>query len=258
VSLTYDYHVHSNYSDGAFLWKMLQGARAAGLDAVGVADHCNVAAREPLRLEKFQLGFTLDETYERRREAIESFRDWFELAIYDAVEMDYDPRDEDRIEAFLDEAGFDYAIASVHHVDDRNVQATGPFRDVSEDERRAVVDEYFENLIALAESELFEVMAHPDLVERNELLRGFATEDHYERVAEALADSRTVPELNAGRVLDEYGEFHPAPEFLDALLARDVPITVGTDSHGPADIGERIPVLGDRFAELGIDPVRVV
>jgi histidinol-phosphatase (PHP family) len=258
VSLTHDYHVHSNYSDGAFLWKMLRGAADAGLDAVGVADHCNVADRDPPRLEKFQLGFTLDETYERRREAIDSFRDRFDLTVYDAVEMDYDPRDEERIGAFLDDAGFDYAIASVHHVDDRNVQATGPFRDMSEDERRAVVDEYFENLIALAESELFEVMAHPDLVERNELLRGFATEHHYERVAAALADSRTVPELNAGRVLADYGEFHPAPAFLDALLAHDVSITVGTDSHGPAEIGERLPALEDRFDELGVDPVRVV
>lgn len=258
MSLSHDYHVHSNYSDGEFLWKMLRGAEAAGLDAVGFADHCNVADREALHLEKCQLGFTLDATYERRRSAIESFRDSFDLAIHDAVEMDYDPRDEAAIREFLDGAGFDYAIASVHHVDDRNVQSKGPFRGLEEAERRAVVDEYFDALVALADSELFEVMAHPDLVERNALLRGFATHDHYERVAAALADSRTVPELNAGRVLDDYGEFHPAPAFLEALLERDVPVTVGSDSHRPAELGDRLPLLEERFAELGIEPVRIV
>ncbi|MFC4357378.1 PHP domain-containing protein [Halobium salinum] len=258
MSITHDYHVHSNYSDGEFLWKMLRGAEAAGLDAVGFADHCNVADRESMRLEKCQLGFTLDETYERRRAAIESFRDSFDLTVYDAVEMDYDPRDEARIEAFLDEADFDYAVASVHHVGDRNVQSKGPFRDLSEAERRVVVDDYFDALVALAESELFEVMAHPDLVERNPLLRGFATDDHYERVAIALAGSRTVPELNAGRVLDDYGEFHPAPAFLEAILDHDVSVTVGSDSHRPEEVEKRVPVLKERFAELDVEPVRIV
>ncbi|MFC6725286.1 PHP domain-containing protein, partial [Halobium palmae] len=181
---------------------MLRGAERAGLDAVGFADHCNVSERDARKREKFRFGFTLDATYERRRAAIESFREEFDLDVYDAVEMDYDPRDEGAIRDFLADADFDYAVASVHHVDDRNVQSAGPFRGLDEDERQAVVDDYFDALVDLAESELFEVMAHPDLVERNPLLRGFATADHYDRVAAALDGSRTVPELNAGRVLD--------------------------------------------------------
>lgn len=253
----YDYHVHSNYSDGSFLWRMCRAAEEVGLDGLGFADHCNVSARAPQQREKHVFGFTLDSTYEQRRAGIDAIRDRFDLRVYDAVEMDYLPDEEERIAAFLDGAEFDYAIGSVHTVDDRNVQSSGLFRDLSDAERRDVVDDYYEALVALVESELFEVAAHPDLLERTATLRGFATDDHYERVAEAFAESRTVPEVNAGRVLREYGEFHPAPRFFEMLREYDVGFTLGTDSHVPEEIGDRADELTLLCEETGLEPVQL-
>lgn len=258
VSLDYDYHTHSTYSDGDLLPRMLAAAESAGLAGVGITDHCNVADREAMREMRARFGFTLDETYERRRRGIDSYRDRFDLHIFDAVEMDYEPQDEARIADFLEEAAFDYAIGSVHHVEDVNVHFESYFGRKSESERRAVVTTYFDKLVALVDSELFEVAAHPDLIERNPALRGLATEADYERVAAAFADSRTVPEVNAGRALDDYGEFHPTPAFLDALLERGVRVTVGTDSHAPETIEPRLAALSDRLAEAGVAPVEVV
>jgi len=153
----HDYHVHSNYSDGGFLYAMIAAAERAGLDGVGVADHCNVSERTAPRREKRLLGFTMDTTYGRRREAIRELRDQFDLTVHDAVEMDYDPRDEELIRAFLDEAEFDYAVGSVHHVRDTNVQSAGEWADLDERECRAVVDDHFDALVALVESELFDI-----------------------------------------------------------------------------------------------------
>ncbi|WP_205254521.1 PHP domain-containing protein [Halorussus rarus] len=110
MTVGHDYHVHSNYSDGTRLPRMLDAAADAGLDAVGFADHCNVAERERLRTVKREHGINLDRTYALRRDAIESLRERYDLRIYDAVELDYDPRDESAIARFLDEADFDYAI----------------------------------------------------------------------------------------------------------------------------------------------------
>jgi len=250
-----DYHVHSNYSDGRFLPAMVRAASEAGLDAVGFADHCNVSPRAEPRAVRAKLGFNLDRTYERRRQGIEQVRADADIAVYDAVEMDYAPADERRIAAFLDEAGFDYAVGSVHEVRDLNVQNPANFRGMDDAERDAVVDEYFDALVALAESELFDVAAHPDLIERMPSLRGRATADHYRRAAEAFADSRTVPEINAGRALRDESVVHPASGFLDALRDRGVAITVGTDSHTPGEIGERAAFLREFLADRGIDAV---
>lgn len=249
----FDYHVHSNYSDGSFLYRMVDAAADAGLDGVGFADHCNVSPREQQRRHKHLFGFTLDATYDRRRAAIEQLREWFDVRVFDAVEMDYLPDERDRIADFLGEAGFDYAVGSVHTVDGHNVQATRPFRDTPESERRAVVERYYDALVDLIGSELFDVAAHLDLPERNERLRGLATREQYERVADALAASRTVPELNAGRVLREYGEFHPADPFLAALRERGVEMTLGTDSHDPGEIGPRLEAAREFARERGFE-----
>ncbi|MEF8888067.1 MAG: PHP domain-containing protein, partial [Haloarculaceae archaeon] len=113
-----DYHVHSNYSDGSFLFRMVAAAEEAGLDGLGVADHCMLPVSERQRRSRNMVGFTLDATHERRRESIESLDERHDLDVYDAVEMDYDPRAEGEITEFLDGAGFDYAVGSVHSVDD--------------------------------------------------------------------------------------------------------------------------------------------
>ena len=253
MSVTTDYHVHSNYSDGTQMPRMLAAAVDAGLDGVGFADHCNVSRREWLQEGKREYGFNLDQTYELRRQGIESLRKRYDLAVYDAVELDYDPQDEDDIEAFLAEANFDYVIGSVHRVDGTEVQSSAPFEDASESERRAVVDDYYDRLVSLVESELFEIAAHVDLVERTPQLRGYTTADHHEMVADAFARSRTVPEVNAGRALREsYGEYHPEPDFLDRLRERGVDFVAGSDSHRPAEIRDRIPALSETFEARGM------
>lgn len=252
-----DYHTHTTYSDGGFLRGMVEAADAAGLEGIGLTDHCTVSAREKPATVRTIYGFNLDLTYERRRRAIEELRDREDLAveIYDGVEMDYDPRDEREIRDFLEEAGFDYAIGSVHAVDGLNVQVPSNFAELADAELDAIVDDYFENLVSLIESELFDVAAHVDLIERTPALRGRATVDHYEPVARAFVDSRTVPEINAGRAVADAAIVHPAEPFLDVLRDHGVAVTVGSDSHRPSEIGDRAAFLEEYFAEHDLKPV---
>ncbi|WP_256558474.1 PHP domain-containing protein [Salinilacihabitans rarus] len=253
MALTADYHAHSNYSDGRPLPSMIAAAERAGLEAIGFTDHCNVSPREPLRLSKREFGFNLDLTYERRREALETLGERFAVTVHDGVELDYDPRDEDAIATFLADADFEYAVGSVHALDGTTIFDEGHFTAKSEREVEALVDEYYERLVALIESELFEVVGHVDALERTPSLRGYTTADHRVAVADALATSSTLPEINAGAI-GGYGEFHPAPTFLDALVERGLRFVPGTDSHRPGEIDERAAALEDRFAAAGVEP----
>lgn len=252
----YDYHVHSNYSDGAFLAGMVGAAADAGLDGVGVTDHCNVSERPHCRRYRRRFGFNLDLTCERRRAAIADLADEHGLAVFDAVEMDYHPADEAAIREFLAEVGFDYAVGSVHELRETNVHGEY-FAGLSERAQRSAVDEYFERVVALVESGLFDVLAHADIVERNPALRGYATEDHYHAVAAALADADVVPEVNAGRVDREYGQFHPGDSFLSVLADYGVGVTAGSDAHDPDELRERVPKLREKLATVGLDVVYV-
>ena len=52
-----------------------------------------------------------------------------------------------------------------------------------------------------------------------------------------------MPEINAGRVLEDYGDFHPGEAFLDTLLAEGVAFTIGSDAHEPGELTACIPRL---------------
>jgi histidinol-phosphatase (PHP family) len=234
---------------------MVRAARDAGLDGVGFADHCNASKREQQQRRKFRMGFNLDATYSRRRQAIQQLRSEHDISIYEAVEMDYDPRDEAAVATFLDEAEFDYAIGSVHYVDGVHVQDESHFRAKSDAERAALVDQYVDKLVALLDSELFEIAAHVDLFERNEAFRGMATDAHYHRILDALESSRTIPELNAGRRLRAYGEYHPRPAFREFLEDNGVAFTIGSDAHSPQELRDRA-ALFESF-EFANGPVRI-
>lgn len=233
---------------------MVQAAADAGLEAIGFADHANVSERSAPTHAKRRYAFNLDLTYDRRRAAIETLRSEWDLEIYDAVEMDYHQDDETAIESFLETADFDYAVGSVHEIDGVNVHITGPFEDHSTAERRDVVEQYFDRLEALIRSELFEIAAHPDIIERNEVFRGIPGPDEYRPIADAFADSRTIAEINAGRIDADYGRFHPRAAFLEMLLDRGVDVTVGTDAHRPDAIRERVPSIRAMLEDRGIEP----
>ncbi|AHF99536.1 histidinol phosphatase [Halostagnicola larsenii XH-48] len=251
----HDFHLHSNYSDGSFLLRMVRAAESAGLEGIGFADHCTVSARDGPRSARATHGFNLDLTYERRRRALERVRDETEISVYDAVEMDYHPEDETEIRSFLEEANFDYAIGSVHELAGRNVQVPTHFSDESDAQLDALVERYVQSLVELFESELFDVAAHIDLFERTEPLAERATVDQYRRIVRALEASRTVPEINAGRALGERALVHPRPRLLEMIRDRGVEFTLGTDSHAPAEIESRAPFLREFVDENGIEPI---
>ncbi|QLH76603.1 PHP domain-containing protein [Halosimplex rubrum] len=234
-----DLHAHTTYSDGSPLPEMCRAAEAAGLDAVGFTDHCIVVDDEFGRRERYDLV----ETYERRREAIERFRPRTDLTVYDAAEVSYVADAEAETADLLAAAEFDYTIGSVHFAGEYDYTTASGYADASEAERRAAVERYFDAVVAAVDSELFDVLGHLDLPERMAPLRGHARRSDYERVAAALADSETVPEINAGRVHDSLGRAHPDPAMLDAFLDRDVRFVLGTDSHSPREIERRVPAL---------------
>lgn len=240
VSIEYDLHTHTTYSDGWDWSEMVSSAEESGLRGIGLSDHCPIGDDPFGRRDRYDF----ENTYRDRRREFESQSDDYDIEILDGAEVNYDPRKEDRIRKFLDQANFDYTIGSVHyagqyyvaHPDERLAEA-------SASERRAVIDKYVDWQIQLIESELFDVIGHLDIVQRSPVLRGTMTERDYRRIAKALANSETVPELNAGRLDRSYETIHPHPGYLHVFTDEDVRFVIGTDSHAPDQLTRRLTLL---------------
>jgi|AntRauTorcE11898_2_1112593.scaffolds.fasta_scaffold01144_9 histidinol-phosphatase (PHP family) len=244
IDAVYDLHTHTRFSDGSAMDEMVSAAAEAGCDGIGLTDHCILVDDEFGRRDKYDLV----NTYEQRREQIEELRTRTDIRVFDAVEMSYVPGTEPDIRSFLDTAAFDYSIGAVHFAGDNDYTSSASYVNRDDQGVQAAVDEYYETLVELIESELFDIVAHLDLPERHDHLRGMTTPDHYRAVVDAVANSRTIPEINAGRVFQSLGRVHPDPVVLDMFTARNIRFVLGTDSHTLDEIGRRLPALRDLLA----------
>lgn len=244
----YDLHTHSAYSDGADLRAMVEAAAETGLAGVGITDHCTLIEDDFGRADRFDF----EETYAERRREIVGLRTEIDIEIFDGVEVCYSPAIEDRIADFLEAAGFDYAIGSVHFADGYDF-TTGAGTGDTTAARREAIDRYFDRQIDLVESGLFDIVAHIDLPNRLPGLRDLATAEHYDALAAALERSRTVPEVNAGRIRRDYGDVHPNPAFLERFDG--IPFAPGTDAHRPDEVAPRAAALEDVFTEYDLHRV---
>lgn len=231
-----DYHVHSEYSDGAPVADMVATAAGIGLSGIGFADHCNVSHDEIRDNDglKDRLEYAdLHSTYPERRRELRQLDDRHDLHVFDTVELDYFPGDEANIATFLAEAEFDYAIGSIHFVDGIHFCNNGYFEAKSEAERRDLLEVHLNDLVALIESELFDIAAHVDVFERYPAFRGLIERQDYEPVIDALEESRTVPEINIGRLFTEFADSNPRRELAAYLEANGIRFTYGSDAHTP-------------------------
>ncbi|MFF2093960.1 histidinol phosphate phosphatase domain-containing protein [Paenibacillus sp. NPDC058174] len=155
------------------------------------------------------------------------------------VEADFFPGGEAELKVLLDQYELDYVIGSVHFIDGwgfDNPELQHLFG------QKNLLELYaygFEHVKQAARSGLFDIIAHldnlkvfnyrPDEVNMLEL---------YDDVAKTLKESDIASEINTGLAYRyPVKEMCPSPAFLNKLYEHGVPITFGSDSHFPDDIG---------------------
>ena len=224
--MLFDYHIHAlahgeyDYSP-EWIGRFLQNARKLGLQEIGFTEH--------------------DEYRELAdNDILDGIQEQFaELPIRKGLEVDFIPGREQAIKKFLASDNYDYVIGSIHfingwgfdHPDFRDGFETGDIDDI--------YSAYFNLVKQAAESELFDVVGHIDLIK----IWGHRPSKHnisfyLEPVLRCIKAKGLVIEINSGGIRKPVGEIYPAPEIIDMMLRLDIPITFGSDAHHPDQVGE--------------------
>ncbi|HSP43685.1 MAG TPA: histidinol phosphate phosphatase, partial [Luteolibacter sp.] len=98
----------------------------------------------------------------------------------------------------------------------------------------------------MAESGLFDILGHPDLVKKFSYRPGGDLARFYEPVVDAIAAAGCTIEINTAGWHKPCAEAYPTPEFLELACSAGVPLVISSDAHAPADIGRDF----DRAIEL--------
>ncbi len=234
-----DYHVHTPLCRHATGEPAEYAARAValGLTEIGFSDH------SPMRRDDFDdWRMRFDQLGEYVENVRQAQRDFPQLTIRLALEVDYLPGQEVWIRELAARHPWDYLIGSVHYCsggwDIDNPKNIGRWQ-----ERDAfdVWSEYFDWLTKAAESGLFEIIGHADLPKKFGFRPTRDCTPLYERFLTAAAGRGVAIELNTAGLRKECKEIYPSRQILQMAHAKGVGIAFGSDAHRPEEVGMNFP-----------------
>ena len=240
MSLPADLHMHTPLCRHA-VGEPVDYARRAleiGLKEIGFSDH------SPMPRDDFDewrmFDRQLDEYVDKVRLAQKEFP---QLAIRLALEVDFIPGHEDWIRKLAARHPWDYFIGSVHYISD-TWDIDNPAK-ISEWKKRDPIDvwkSYFDRLTLAAESRLFDIIGHADLPKKFGFRPAQNCTPLYEKFLDAAAKADCAIELNTSGLNRDCQEIYPCRELLRLAFQKNIPITFGSDAHAPE-------VVGMNFAE---------
>jgi histidinol-phosphatase (PHP family) len=249
-----DYHTHTalcGHARGTPA-EYVAAAKAAGLLAIGCADHLPLLPEHDpeLSMEACQLGDYVTE--------VEGLKTKYPGFVLLGIEADYRPGTVEEVRALLDARPFDYVIGSVHHLGDWGFDDP---RQVDRYEHADIDDmwvEYFDLVGDAAETGLFTIMGHMDLVKKFGYRATRTLDVELDRLLDRLARAGVAVEINTAGLHKPVKEAYPSPGILRKLREAGVPITFGSDAHRPEEVGRDFAHAVDLAHAAGYDSFAVL
>ena len=218
MSLPADYHMHTplcHHAAGEPV-EYARHAVAIGLTEIGFSDH------SPMRQDDFdnwRMNFSqLDEYVEKVRKAQKDFP---QLTIRLALEVDYLPGHEDWIRELAARHPWDYFIGSVHYVSDYwDIDNPAKLSEWNRRDAFEVWSAYFDRLTMAAESKLFEIIGHADLPKKFGIRPTRDCTPLYEKFLAAAKKSGCAIELNTAGLRKDCREIYPEPRNSPARVSK--------------------------------------
>jgi histidinol-phosphatase (PHP family) len=228
-----DYHMHTplcGHASGAPRDYIL-AAQKHGLAEIGFSDHNPM----PTQFDDWRMGPTqLPDYIAMIQEAQREFPDY---PVRLGLEVDYLPNYEGYIEYLATQAQWDYLIGSVHYVTpDWDIDNPKHLKRWSEQPVEEIWQAYFDAYTKMAESCLFDFLAHPDLVKKfGHRPEGDLTR-FYKKMLDVAAEAGSILEINTAGLRKTVNEIYPSREFLAAAHMRNIPIVINSDAHSPKEV----------------------
>lgn len=267
----HNFHTHTKYSDGkAEPEAYIEAAIACGMHSLGFSEHAplpfenNFSVKDAAHLQQYTKE--IHELKQKYREI---------LNIFTALEADYLPGVSLDFSQLKKDFNLDYIIGSVHLVQgsdghmwfidgpDREIWKNGLERIFDNDIRKAVTT-YYEQIEDMIHNQKPDVIGHIDKImmhNQNEYMNG--DESWYrELVMQCLHIARahgSIIEINTrGLYKKRYHTFFPGPWIIREMRKMDIPITISSDAHTPADVNKLLNNAADVIRLAGYKEVSIL
>ncbi len=231
-----DLHNHTvlcNHAEGT-MEAYVQQAIHNKTQYFGFSEHAYMPFDEGYRISKEKMPWYEGEIARLK----EKYAD--RITLLSAYEVDYLPG---KIDPEVLARPVDYLIGSVHFLDGwgfDNPEFIGEYdnRDIDE-----VWESYFKAIQAMAESRLFDIVGHFDLIKVFKFMPKKSMDATYQTTLEAIKENGMTLEVNAAGLRKKIGEPYPSETILTLANRMGVPITFGSDAHRPEDVGNGLEAV---------------
>lgn len=230
-----DYHMHTPLCGHAVgePSEYAQTAVKLGLEEIGFSDHAPfVHTVDP--------GVTMNvKQLPEYYHMIENVRKEYHgsLRIKIAIEADYIPGYEDKTKTILEDYPYDYVIGSVHFIKDWGFDNPHERNQWDEKDVNQVYRDYYQLLRQCAQAGLYNIMGHVDLVKKFCYRATEDLTDEVRKTAQIFKECGVAIEINTAGLRKPIKEMYPALENLKIYCDAGIPLTFGSDSHAPNDVG---------------------
>jgi len=237
-----DLHNHTtlcNHAEGT-IDNYIEVAIEAGTKVFGFSDHA------PMDFDKkYRMGFDDMFQYEQSiKDARAKYKDKIDIVL--GYEVDY-------LDGYMDkrvlEADVDYLIGSVHFLEGwgfDNPEFLDKWKEQDIDE---VWQRYFDTIEDMANSRLFDIVGHLDLIKVFKFMPKGDIVDMALDALKAIKKADMVMELNVAGYRKDVKEAYPSKELLKEAYKLNIPITFASDAHSPEQVG----MYNDEIVKLAKD-----
>lgn len=225
----------------------VDAALAAGLTEYGISDH---APQIPEPFDDWRMSDSDWPDYLSWIARAQSHAGG-RIPVRCGLECDWLPGNESWIGELAGRMDWDYLIGAVHYLgswdfDNPNLLSIWDSRDVED-----VWARYWAEYARMAESGLFDILAHPDLVKKFGHRPDGDLARFYEPVVDVIAASGCAIELNTAGWHKPCGECYPSADFLELAALAGIPLVISSDAHSPAELARDFPQAVDLALRCG-------
>lgn len=157
------------------------------------------------------------------------------------LEVCYFQEKEDFLKQQLATYNWDFLIGSVHFIDGWGFDNPKTKWSWAHKNIEDVYQRYYENMIQLVKSRLFDTLAHPDSIKCMNYYPSYSLTNTYIKLAKTLKDNHVKTEFSSGLYINyHHAELGMNRELLKILLEEQVEIVTVSDAHRPEDVGKHI------------------
>ncbi len=247
--ITVDTHIHTHFSHGkASVQEMFDAAQAKGMTVFGFSEHSPRPAGFDYPTDYKQKLTAAWPEYVRQVSALKENPQGVQVLL--GIEMDWTVGQEDYIRQKLTADPFDYVIAGIHFLDTWGFDfSPQDWAHWSDDEKFARYEAFFVTMTRMAQTGLFDIVAHPDIIKIfsvDAFTRWMQTAPAKDAVRAALCavkEAGMAMEVSSAGLRKLCAEIYPGPFFMETARDLRLPISFGSDAHSTASVGYAFNVL---------------